>query len=170
MKQLLVMRHAKSDWGGEVADHDRPLNRRGKASATVMGQVLTLMDHEPQLIYSSTAVRARTTAELAAGAGGWGAEIELIPELYGTSSANALDVVSRAPRAIRSLMIVGHQPTWGDLVSELTGSNAQIRTASVIGIDLAILEWTETRTGRAELAFALHPRLFMEGKWGDLFD
>jgi phosphohistidine phosphatase len=164
------MRHAKSDWGGHTADHDRPLNGRGRASAEVMGRVLSRMGQVPQLIYSSTAVRARTTAELAAGAGAWDADIELVPDLYGASPSSVLDVVGGTPRPIRCLMVVGHQPTWGDLVEALTGARVPFKTASVIGIDLAILEWGNVHSGRAELAFALSPRLFMEGKWGDLID
>ncbi len=162
------MRHGKSDWGGDTPDHERPLNERGRASARVMGRVLSRMGQVPQFIYSSTALRARSTAELASKAGTWGSEIELVPDLYGESPSSVLDVVAAAARSVRFLMVVGHQPTWGDLIEELTGSRVQVKTASVIGIDLAIMEWADVRTGRAELAYALQPRLFLEGTWGDL--
>ncbi len=168
MKRLLVMRHGKSDWGGETPDHERPLNERGRVSAKVMGRVLDRMGQVPQLVFSSTALRARSTAELASRAGHWSADIELVEELYGSSPAAVLDVVSGAARAIGFLMIVGHQPTWGDLVEELTGARVQVKTASVIGIDLAIMEWDNVRSGRAELAYVLQPRLFMDGTWDDL--
>ncbi len=66
MKTLLLMRHAKSDWDADYeSDHDRPLNDRGLKSARLMGRVLADEGLVPDLIISSTALRARTTAELA---------------------------------------------------------------------------------------------------------
>jgi phosphohistidine phosphatase len=168
MKRLLVMRHGKSDWGGDAPDHERPLNERGRASARIMGKVLSRMGQVPQLVYSSTALRARSTVELASRAGHWSTDIELVEDLYGSSPGTVLDIVARAARATRFLMIVGHQPTWGDLIEELTGARVQVKTGAVIGIDLAIMEWDKVRSGRAELAYVLQPRLFLEGTWDDL--
>ena len=62
MKTLLVLRHAKSSWDHtELADHDRPLNKRGMRTAPRMGRLLIERDLVPDLILCSTAVRARTT-------------------------------------------------------------------------------------------------------------
>ena len=65
MKTLLIFRHAKSSWKHpELADHDRSLNKRGKLDAPMMGELLRNEDALPELILSSSANRARTTAEL----------------------------------------------------------------------------------------------------------
>ena len=67
MKTLLILRHAKSSWKEQdLPDHDRPLNKRGKNDAPRMGKLLKDEDLIPDLIMSSTAVRAKKTAELVA--------------------------------------------------------------------------------------------------------
>lgn len=63
MKQLLICRHAKSSWKNpELADIARPLNRRGKRNAPLMGERLAARGMMPELIMSSPAKRARKTA------------------------------------------------------------------------------------------------------------
>jgi phosphohistidine phosphatase len=83
MKTLLILRHAKSDWGNSrLADYDRPLNERGKGDAPRMGQLLRDEDIVPDLIITSSAERAQTTAELAAIASGYENEITYTRRLY----------------------------------------------------------------------------------------
>ena len=67
MKSVLVLRHAKSSWKHpELPDHDRPLNKRGKHDAPLMGRLLKREDLVPDVIISSTAMRAGATAEAVA--------------------------------------------------------------------------------------------------------
>src|SRR5919106_1216821 len=76
MKTLLVMRHAKSDWNADYGrDHERPLNERGIGSARLMGKVLSDKGQAPDLVITSTALRAQKTAALAKEAGKWAADI-----------------------------------------------------------------------------------------------
>jgi phosphohistidine phosphatase len=64
MKSVLILRHAKSSWKHpELSDHDRPLNKRGKRDAPIMGRLLKKEDLVPDIIMTSTAIRARSTAE-----------------------------------------------------------------------------------------------------------
>ncbi len=64
MKTLLVQRHAKSSWKDPgLDDHDRPLNKRGKKDGPRMGRLVREEDLIPDLILSSTAVRAKNTAK-----------------------------------------------------------------------------------------------------------
>ena len=162
MKRLLVMRHAKSDWAaGALLDHDRPLNARGKRAAERMGALLAEIDQVPELVVSSSAVRARRTAELAAAAGDWPGPIEIEPELYGTSAGGALRVVAATPDSVERLMVVGHQPTWGALVAELTGGAVQMKTATVAIVDLMLgREWAFDEPLQGELVALLQPRHF----------
>ena len=68
MKELILVRHAKSSWkDASVYDHERPLNKRGKRDAPEMGARLKLRGCEPDLIVSSSAVRALETARTVAG-------------------------------------------------------------------------------------------------------
>jgi len=83
MKTLLLLRHAKSSWKHpELADHDRPLNKRGKRTAPRVSALLQDEDLIPDLILCSPAVRAHTTARLVAKACAYAGEIKRIRKLY----------------------------------------------------------------------------------------
>jgi len=76
MKTLLILRHAKSSWKNPgLADHNRPLNKRGKRDAPRVGRLLRDKNLTPDLILSSTAKRALDTAEAAAESSGYEGEI-----------------------------------------------------------------------------------------------
>ena len=65
MKHLTLIRHAKSDWEcPDLDDHDRPLNKRGLEAAPRMGNYLRKKGVRPDILLSSTATRAITTAGL----------------------------------------------------------------------------------------------------------
>lgn len=165
MKQLLVMRHAKSDWGADYdSDHERPLNGRGERSARVMGRVLSSRQLAPDLVVTSTAVRARTTAKLAIDAGDWECEIRLEPDFYGTGARQVVDIAAQSPEVGR-LMVVGHQPTWSMVVRGLTGEYADMKTAAVAVVELPIDSWRELPAASGELSELLYPRDFFGSEW-----
>jgi phosphohistidine phosphatase len=155
VKQLLVMRHAKSDWDAEYGpDHERPLNRRGVEAARLMGRRLTSLGLAPEHVISSTALRARTTAELAAESGGWDCPIELEPDFYGNGADAVMERVARGPDVER-MMIVGHQPTWGTLVARLTGEQVEMKTAAVAVVEMP--SWTDLAGKPFRLVGVHHP-------------
>ncbi len=166
MKRLLIMRHAKSDWSaGFARDHDRPLAGRGTRAAELMGRLITECDQEPDLVVTSSAVRARTTAELAAAAGSWDCPIEITEALYGTSPQGALSVVRQTSDNIDRLMIVGHEPTWSGLVHTLTGGTVQMKTATVVIVDLLVgRSWDGGDLMQGEIVAVLQPRLFEDAR------
>jgi phosphohistidine phosphatase len=158
MKTLLLMRHAKSDWSAEYGrDHDRPLNDRGVRSAEAMGRLLRDEDQMPELVITSTAVRARTTAELASRAGDWECEIVLEPRLYG-SGADAVVMVAAAAPPVSRLMLVGHQPTWSTLASVLTGERVDMKTATVAVTRFDMGDWSDLPSVRGEVVAVYQPR------------
>jgi phosphohistidine phosphatase len=165
VKTLLLLRHAKSDWDAAyTTDHERPLNDRGVRSARLIGRLLADRDQQPDLVISSTAVRARTTAQLAAEAGGWSAEIILDPDLYGSGAQGVLTVAAGAPDVER-LMLVGHQPTWSSVVGLLTGSRVDIKTASVASIEILIDSWQEVVHAAGVLTYLINPRTFFGSEY-----
>lgn len=156
-RTLLVMRHAKSDWNSvSGSDHDRPLAERGIRSARTMGRLLTDLNIAPDHVISSTALRARTTAELAAEAGGWRGSIQLDGRLYGGSPSDVLAVAALAPD-VKRLMLVGHQPTWAGVVELLTGDAVDMRTATVAVVEMAT-DWTSLPDASARLVAVHQPR------------
>jgi len=158
---LLLMRHAKSDWDADYGrDHDRPLNERGVRSARIMGEVLADEGLAPALVISSTALRARSTAELAIEAGTWQSRLILEPGLYGTSPDAVIELAAGSP-GVERLMLVGHQPTWSMLVRALTGEIADMKTATVAVVEVMGEGWSALAERNGSLSRVLQPRDYL---------
>jgi phosphohistidine phosphatase len=118
MIRLVLVRHAKSDWGNPgLDDHDRPLNDRGIRDAPRMARSLAETGFRPEVILSSTALRARTTAE--AFAAEFGVAVSLDPDLYGAPGRTLL--ATAAASAARRVIVVAHDPGMTDLAEQLSG-------------------------------------------------
>jgi len=161
MKNVYLLRHAKSDWSSDYStDHERPLSKRGRRAAATVGRFLTAVDQAPQAVVTSTAVRARTTVELAAGAGGWGCPVRQEAELYGGSTDQVLAAIRSAPAEADRLVLAGHEPTWSTSVERLTGGGSvKMVTAAVARIDLAVESWDEAALGTGTLIWLVTPKL-----------
>lgn len=158
-RTLLLMRHAKSDWeAGYSSDHDRPLNERGVRNARSMGRLLASEGIEPQFVISSTALRARSTAELAIEAGGWQTELRLDPSLYDSEPGEVLAVGTSTAPEVSRLMLMGHHPTWSMLVKVLTGERVEMRTASVAVVEVDLDSWAGLPGGTGSLNRMLTPK------------
>jgi len=162
----MLMRHAKSDWdAGATDDHSRPLNKRGKRSAERMGEVVRDLGLVPDLVVSSTATRARSTAELARLSGGWASRLILEDGLYGAGVEETLSVAASHGDGSTRLMLVGHQPTWSMLVHQLSGSSADMKTACVAEIALTLESWAELPFSAGDLTALHNPRLHFGSEW-----
>jgi len=131
-----------------------------------MGEALRAMGEVPDLIVSSTAVRAEATAELARLAGGWPCPLHLDGDLYGSGPETVLEVAARHGGDAERLMLVGHEPTWSLLIAKLTGARAQVKTGTVAGVDLDIASWEQAPDARGTLAFLLPPRMLIREEDG----
>lgn len=136
---LVLVRHAKSDWGdSHLDDHDRPLNDRGRRDAPRMARRLAETGFRPDALLSSTAVRARTTAE--AFAEELGAAVTLDPELYG-APARAL-LAAAAATGVRSVLVVAHDPGMSVLAAQLSGDGiAHMPTCAVASFRWDDVDW-----------------------------
>ncbi len=160
MKTLLLMRHAKSDWDSPVGgDHERPLAARGVKAARRMGAFLAGAGSIPQLVISSTAVRARTTVELAADSGGWECPIVTVGDFYAGDPDRVLDVVRETEDDVERVLIAGHEPTWSTLVTWLIGGGlVRMPTAAVACLDLRHERWIDIAPSTCELRWLLTPK------------
>jgi phosphohistidine phosphatase len=145
MKTLLILRHAKSSWKDpDLPDHDRPLNKRGKNDAPRMGKLLKDKDIIPDLIISSTAARAKKTAELVAKACKYKGEISLNQSLYGAEPADYLKVLQELSDKHKTVLVVGHSPSVEETVDVLTGSpDVIMSTCALAHISLPIQNWAK---------------------------
>jgi phosphohistidine phosphatase len=145
MRRLLILRHAKSSWADEYTDDwERPLTDRGVRNATSVGQLLRRLSLVPDLIITSDAVRAQTTARLVAEAAEYRGKVVSSSLLYHARPDAVIDVLRIIPTAAnRSVMIVGHNPGLEDLVAQLTGEQRDLPTAALVQIDLDIDRWSQ---------------------------
>ena len=159
MKTLLVLRHGKSSWADpSLSDHDRPLKKRGKKGARSIGAQLQEAGILPDLVISSTARRARSTARRCLEASGAQAPIELTRDLYGTGAARYLEEIGRrAGEKHSTVLVVGHNPDVEDLVAALTGESLTLKTAYLAAISLDVDSWSDLATAPGRLELALRP-------------
>ena len=144
MKELLILRHAKSSWANSyLSDHDRPLNARGKQDAPRMGKLLLTEDLVPDLIISSTAERALTTAEAVALASGYEEAITTTRRFYHADPEAYVAVLRELPDTLQRVMVVGHNPGMEMLVEELTGAAETMTTANIAYVKLPVDSWAD---------------------------
>lgn len=160
MTTLQLLRHAKSDWGAGASDHERPLNDRGVRAATAIGRFLATTGRAPERVLTSSAVRARTTAERAIASGRWDTDLVVLDELYLPSVDGVLAAVAEHGDDVGTLMVVGHEPTWSGLVGHLTSAVVRYPTAALAVLDLHVRRWSEVDLAtRGELHAFVPPRL-----------
>ncbi len=160
MKTLLLMRHAKSSWKNpELSDHDRPLNKRGKADAPRMGEFLCEQELVPDIILTSTAKRARKTAQAVAEAIPRPVECEEVGELYFGSIEDWLQRIRRCDDGVQCVMLFGHNPGLEIFLEMLTGEQELLPTAAVAEIECSISHWKLLEADRScHLAAVWRPK------------
>ena len=142
MKTLLILRHAKSSWNyPELSDYDRPLNARGKRDAPRMGKYLREQGITPDRILTSSAKRARKTANRVAKACGYTGKVKKLDRFYDTVAGVYFETLQALPDKYQRVMVVGHNPTMEQLVGYLTGQVRRMPTAALAHIELPIQHW-----------------------------
>lgn len=124
MRQLLLLRHAKSSWDNkELPDHERPLNPRGRRAAAAMREAMESLGLAPDVVLVSTATRTRQTLE---GLEPWPDTplVEPVPRLYDATAAVLLDVLHGVKETVRSVLVIGHNPGLHELATQLVGAHA----------------------------------------------
>lgn len=165
MKTLYLLRHAKSSWDEPgLADFDRPLNERGLRTAPFMGEVIKNNNLPVDLILSSPARRASQTAQMVKAAGGLPAEIQFEDGIYEASPLRLIQIVSDLDDRFDSVMLVGHNPGFEDLVRFLSGSLHPMPTAALAVIDLEHRSWRDLHPDFCSLRLLIRPKEEMTTK------
>jgi phosphohistidine phosphatase len=164
MKTLLLMRHAKSSWKqADIADHDRPLNKRGKKDAPLMGKLILEKELTPQLILSSSAVRARLTVDAIVECLDFKGEVELLDDFYMAEPSVYLDRLRSLSGDLERVMIIGHNPGLEGLVQILSHQVESLSTSAIAYLVLPIKEWNElSEDTDGDLIELWRPRDFRE--------
>ena len=160
MKELLIMRHAKSSWNPPYpTDFERPLNKRGRKAAPRMGKFLAGRDLLPDLIVSSPAERAKQTVELFMMASGYDGETHFEQGIYNAYIGDLVAVVQGLPDAVERAMLVGHNPGFEMLVEQLCGGDVRMPTAAIAYIKLPVTSWADVGRETGELQWLVTPKL-----------
>jgi phosphohistidine phosphatase len=162
--RLILMRHAKSDWVDPLLpDHARPLNPRGRASATAMGQWMRQHTYIPQQALVSDAQRTKDTFTGLE----TGLTPELRPDLYHASSDRMLRVLQDGTKPC--LLMVGHNPGIADFAARLVRNSPAHRrfhdypTCATLVADFDAADWGNVRFGTGTPVDFAIPREVLEG-------
>ena len=161
MKELLLVRHAKSDWSdSSLGDFDRPLNERGKRDAPVMAHRLLDKKIKIDAFISSPAKRAKRTATIFAEAYKVGKDDIIFKErLYGAAEEIFYDAVKNAPKKANTIAIFSHNPGITDFANELTSTRIDnIPTSGVFAIKADCDSWEDFREAKKEFWFFDYPK------------
>jgi len=164
---LILMRHAKSDWSRPgMADHDRPLNMRGRSDTPAIARWLAEQEKIPDAILSSSAVRTTETATLLNASWKQPADVHFSESLYLASSQQIFQVISaEAPawatqRPLESLMVLAHNPGISQAASTLTGGAVEMSTAAVMVFRCEVADWSERLFAtNVQLVAQMRPKL-----------
>ncbi|MEQ8354602.1 MAG: histidine phosphatase family protein [Kiloniellaceae bacterium] len=139
MPELLLLRHAKSDWKDRRQDDfDRPLAPRGRRAAPLMGQYLCDRGLEPAVVLCSSARRARETLDGLLTALASRPEISYLKTLYLAPPSRVLAVLRRQSPTCGRIMLIAHNPGMQNLALELAGHSGGAAAASRAARDLAL--------------------------------
>lgn len=144
MKTLYLIRHAKSDWSiGHLSDIDRPLNERGYADAHKMSSILKEKKIFPDLIISSPAVRAISTALIFCRTLNYDPKAILLNKnLYNTSAKEYISAVSKIDNKHGVVFLFGHNPTITNTANSLTNTvTEEMPTCAIAGIQSDLDDW-----------------------------
>ncbi len=161
MKTLYLVRHAKSDWSIEnLHDIDRPLNARGYHNAHQMSFILKTKKFMPDLIISSPAIRAISTALIFSRNLDYNlSKIAIKKSLYESSVKDYIDCILGLSEDCRSVMIFGHNPIITDCANSLTKSfTEEIPTTGIVGIQSDVSKWKNILDQLNELIYFDFPK------------
>jgi phosphohistidine phosphatase len=165
-RRFVLVRHAKSARPIGVPDHERPLTGRGRRDAQAAGQWFAAEGPRPDLVLCSTATRARQTWEIVQ------RSLPPIPargldELYGADADEVVELAAASPAEVRTLVVVGHEPTISVTALRLAGRRSDRRALEALAEKfptsaVAVLRfdrpWQELARARAALETFTVPR------------
>jgi phosphohistidine phosphatase len=144
MKTLILMRHAKSSWKDhDLSDFERPLKKRGKKDAEMMAKLLVEKELLPQKLMSSSAKRARRTAEIIIEGCKGDFPVEYLDQLYMAEVSVYFNLLNAIPDELERVMIVGHNPSIESLVQMLSSQIESLPAGAVALVSLPIKSWKE---------------------------
>lgn len=159
-RRLIVTRHAKSSWKDtSLADHERPLNKRGRGDAPRVAARLTELDWVPDRVVSSTAMRTRETWQRMADVFGTDVVVSFHGELYGAGMGSLRQCITRnVDDDARTLLCLGHNPGWEEVASRLADEYLTMTTGNAVCLQGFGATWADALDAPWELVHHILPR------------
>ena len=161
LKRLVLMRHAKSSWSsGAPSDHERPLNKRGRRDAPMVGAELARLGWVPERVLSSDSARTTETFSRMKASLGFAGDADFREDLYLASIPEVRAALSELPDTVGTALILGHNPGWEAVLEYLSGTEEPVKTASAALLSIEADTWPEAMGSRGawSLAQIVQPR------------
>lgn len=160
MKTLILIRHAKSSWEYDLADHDRPLNEKGKSDSKQLSSIYSDKIIGCDQVYCSTAVRATSTLQNLL-QNKVSVPVTYDKKWYQFDYRIVLQQIKQLPTHFNKVVLVGHNPAYHDLVEILTEQSFEnFPTCALAEIQLNITDWKDLNKG--ELFTFLTPKTLLK--------
>lgn len=163
MKTIYFVRHAKSSWDHPtLRDIERPLEARGLRDAPLMAKVLKSKGIEPNLLLSSPATRAYSTALYFADAFEIDRlEVQLEPRIYEAFSEDISDIISKLPHEADTVLIFGHNPTFTTIANQFSNKYIDnVPTCGIFKVEAKVDSWKEFKAPAATLTEFHYPKQY----------
>lgn len=159
MKKLYLIRHAKSSWEDmTLDDFERPLNKRGEKNAPEMGRRLRGKKIKPDLILSSPALRAKTTAKIIAKKVKYFESIEYKQKIYDANASTLHALLHKIDDAHDIVFLLGHNPWLNLLAEKYVGLDENIPTCGIVEIEFHCASWVYISKENATLVSFDYPK------------
>jgi phosphohistidine phosphatase len=165
MKILYLVRHAKSSWKDDsISDAERPLNKRGERDAPFMAELLSMKGIRPDLLVSSPALRALSTAKIFANAFEYlEGKIEVEDKAYLADTSDIWSIVRSFDDGSDSVMLFGHNPGFTEFVNLFDNVLIDnVPTAAVICIAFSADIWKNCIAQHAKVLWVEYPKLYLQ--------
>ena len=162
IKTLYLIRHAKSDWSdGTLSDFERGLKKRGHKDLDTISSYMSLQQLKPDLIISSLALRAQTTADQLGKKIGYEGRIHYMEELYNSRPETLMNVLTLQDDSYETIFLIGHNPELTEFANFLVEDNfPKLPTLGVLAIHLDIDSWSEIKEECGKIDFFIQPKQF----------
>lgn len=161
MKTVYLIRHAKSSWdNSSISDQARPLSSRGLSDAPLMAKMLRKKGVRPEAIFSSTAVRAMTTATFFMNEFDVAAEdFFLRDELYEVSAGEVVRFITRLSEKLNTVLLFGHNPAFTSVANMFSENYiANIPTCGIVCLTAEVQTWLDFEPANASVSGFFYPR------------
>jgi phosphohistidine phosphatase len=161
LRTLFLIRHAKSNWDSPgLRDFDRPLDQRGLRDAPLMADLLIKKNIQPDLMVSSSAKRAMTTAQFFASAYGFSSEkLILNKDIYDAFSTTVYKIISNFPDDAKTVLLFGHNPTMTDIANNFTEDFiSNVPTCGIVQIESTANSWSEFSELNSKVSACYFPK------------